>query len=279
MTRLQSLQAELEPFPGYRLRQLIGRGGFSEVWEALAPDQRRVALKFLACRDYTPAREIQSLQAIRRLNHPTLIQIDNVWCFGGYIVVAMELAEGSLLDMLDAYQIEYEAPILPDELCRFLTPVAEGLDFLNARQHQIEGRRVAIQHCDIKPSNLLVFGDVIKIADFGLSSFMTSTLQPHQRAGTLDYAAPEVFQGRLSDRTDQYALAVSYCQLRGGRLPFTDTPSTFARNYVRPEPDLSMMPAREQPLIARALARVPQERWPSSASLVQALTSAVAEDR
>lgn len=265
------LKAGVEPYPGYRLVQLIGRGGFAEVWEASTPESPRVALKFLRCSDQSPAREIQSLQAIREVKHPNLIQINRVWTFDVYIVVDMELAEGSLLDLLDAYQTEFSTPIIAEQVILYLTAVADALDFLNSRQHLIGGRRVAIQHCDIKPSNLLLFGDVVKLADFGLSSLTSSSIQFHRVSGTLDYMAPEVFQGKLSDRTDQYALAVSYCHLRGGRLPFTDTPKKFDRSYVRPDPDLSMLSASEQAPIARGLARAPQDRWPSCTEMMRAL--------
>ena len=95
--------------------------------------------------------------------------------------------------------------------------------------------------------------------------------------GTLCYTAPEVFQGWLSDRTDQYALAVSYCELRSGRLPFSDTPETFDKKYLRPEPDLSMLSPAEQPIIARALDAVPQDRWPSCSNLMTRLTQCLEE--
>jgi serine/threonine protein kinase len=92
-----------------------------------------------------------------------------------------------------------------------------------------------------------------------------------RRVGTLDYIAPEVFQGRLSDRSDQFALAVTYCQLRGGQLPFPNSPTTFRTDYIRPAPDLSMLSHREKPIIARALDPVPMDRWPSCGEVIQRL--------
>jgi serine/threonine protein kinase len=266
----------MEPYPGYRLRQLLGRGGFAEVWEAETSTGGTLALKFMPANDSLAAsKEIRSIQAVRELEHPNLIHIDQVWCQPGYIVIAMELADGSLLDLLDAYISEFQTPIVAEQVCLHLSQAADGIDFLNSRSHVIEGRRVAIQHCDIKPSNLLLFGDTVKLADFGLASPTSSPLKFHRRAGTLDYTAPEVFQGRLSDWTDQYALAVSYCLLRGGYLPFRDTPKTFEKTFVRSAPDLSMLPAVEQPIVHRALSSTPQDRWPSCKEFISRLSKVV----
>ncbi|GIW79689.1 MAG: hypothetical protein KatS3mg105_1496 [Gemmatales bacterium] len=275
--RVFTIRPGLEPYPGYKTIQLLGRGGYAEVWEAESPEGR-IALKFLLANDsLATSREIRSMQAIRTLQHPHLLRIDRIWVYENYIVIAMELAEGSLLDLLDAYQAEFGTPIVPEQVCMYLSQAADALDFLNKRQHHIDGQLVAIQHCDIKPNNLLIFGDVVKLADYGLSS-TTGTrggLHAHRRAGTLDYTAPEVFQGQLSDKSDQYSLAITYCQLRGGRLPFTDTPSKFDRNYVRPEPDLTMLPEAERPIIARALSRVPQDRWPSCTEMMTELAKRI----
>jgi serine/threonine protein kinase len=271
------LQAGLEPYPGYHLRQRLGRGGFAEVWEAEVGEGKSLALKFMPCDDGLAAsKEIRSIQAVRQLCHPHLIQIKNVWCYPGYVVIAMELADGSLLDLLEAYRLEFGTNIVPEQVCTLLGQAAQALDFLNTRQHNLNGQVVAIQHCDVKPSNLLLFGETVKVADFGLSAQTTSQLKAHRKAGTLDFTAPEVFQGRLSDRTDQYALAVSYCLLRAGKMPFADTPANFQADYVRPPPNLSMLPRDEQPIIARALSPVPQDRWPSCTEMIAQLSNVIA---
>ncbi len=276
MLKTSGLYEGLEPYPGYHLRQRLGRGGFAEVWEAETADAKTIALKFMPCDDGLAAsKEIRSIQAVRQLSHPNLIQIDKVWCYPGYVVIAMELADGSLLDLLEAYQTEFGTYIVPDQACSLLAQAAKALDFLNTRQHSVDGQLVAIQHCDVKPSNLLLFGESVKVADFGLSAQTTTQLKSHRKAGTLDYTAPEVFQGRLSDRTDQYALAVTYCKLRAGRLPFPDTPASFKGEYTRPAPDLSMLPREEQPIVARALASVPQDRWPSCGEFMAQLSKVV----
>jgi serine/threonine protein kinase, bacterial len=270
------LYSGMEPYPGYRLRQVLGRGGFAEVWEAETPAGGTVALKFMVANDgLAAAKEIRSIQAIRNIEHPNLIRIEQVWCHLGYIIIAMELADGSLLDLLDAYLTEFRTPIVAEQVCQYLTEAAEGIDYLNSRTHLLDGRKVSFQHCDVKPSNLLLFGDTVKLADFGLAAPTTSPLKAHRRAGTLSFTAPEVFQGRLSDWTDQYSLGVTYCELRGGRLPFRDTPTTFVKGYTRPMPDLSMLPDLERPIVMRALNPVPQDRWPSCREFIARLSRVV----
>ncbi|MFN4260548.1 MAG: serine/threonine-protein kinase [Gemmataceae bacterium] len=273
----QPLQVGMEPYPGCRLRQLLGRGGFAEVWEADADNGTQLALKFMPCQNSTsPGREVRSIQMIRELQHPHLVRIDQVWSSSDYLVIAMELAEGDLRDLLHAYQMEFQTPIPPEQVCIYLSQIADALDFLNTRQHPVDGRLVAIQHCDVKPSNMLLFGDTVKLSDFGLASVTTTHSRTHHREGTLDYAAPEVFQGLLSDRSDQYALAVSYYELRTGRMPFPEI-NAFRQSWPgrRPPPDLSVLTPAERPIIEKALKTIPQNRWPSCAALMEELTKAV----
>lgn len=277
MSGVQSLSPGLRPIPGYRLRVLLGRGGYGEVWQAEVEDGRNVALKFMACDDrLAAAKEIRAIQTIRQLQHPGLVRIDQVWATSGYLVVAMELAEGSLADLLAAYQDEFGTAIGQEEVRLYLSQIADTLDFLNQRQHHVDGNLVAFQHCDVKPGNMLLFGETIKLCDFGLSSQSSARLQAHRKAGTLDYAAPEIFEGNLSAQSDQYALAISYCELRSGRIPFPKV-NSFRASWPRerPEADLSMLTPPEQPIIARALERVPMSRWSSCAEMMAELTKVV----
>lgn len=275
LAQLRPLARGAEPYPGYRLSHLLGQGSWGEVWRATQPNGKNVALKFLPCTSQAAAsREIRALQSIRSLRHPNLLQIEQIWADAAYVVIAMELAEGSLLDLLEVYFGEVGTGMYANHVCHFLSQAAAALDFLNTRQHLIREQRVAIRHCDVKPSNLLVKGQVVKLADFSLSAQTTSPMWYHERVGTLEYAAPEVFQGWLSDRTDQYALAVTYYQLRTGCLPFADTPRSFDRRYVRPAPDLSEIAPTERPILSRALNPVPQNRWTSCTELLTQLRRA-----
>ncbi|MBY0524510.1 MAG: serine/threonine protein kinase [Gemmataceae bacterium] len=281
MLSANSLQVGLEPFPGFRLQRLRGAGCFGEVWEAATADGQVCALKFMPTAEgHAAVQEIRTIQMIRALQHPNVLPADQVWSQAGYLVVRMELADASLLDLFELHLAECGAPLPPQEVCFLLSQAADGLDFLNARRHLVGGQVVAVQHCDVKPSNLLLFGDAVKLADFGLAAPVHARLQAHGRVGSPDYAAPEVFHGQLSNSSDQYSLAVTYCQLRGGRLPFP-TVNSFQASWpqVRPPVDLSMLAAPERPIIARALGRVPHERWPSCARLMAELRDAVGAHR
>src|SRR6266702_4516583 len=106
-----SLGVGLEPFPGYRLCRLLGRGACGHVWEAETTAGKHIALKFMPCKhSMTPARELRAIQAVQSLRHPGLVRMDKVWCQPGYLVVSMELADGTLGDLLTLHQAEYSAP-------------------------------------------------------------------------------------------------------------------------------------------------------------------------
>jgi serine/threonine protein kinase len=276
MLTTQLLRPGIEPYPGCRLRQLLKRTESTQVWKAVTVEERPIAVKFATCHDDRAIQhDLPFLLAVRQLGHPHLIPIYWVWCFRDYVVVAMELARASLLDFLTPSITEFGKPLAARQVWRYLAQAADALDFLNMRKHRLYGQLRTVQHGNIKPSNLLLVSDIVKLTDFKLS-FQASFEQAHERlADTLRYAAPEVFHGWVSDRADQYSLAVTYCHLRGGRLPFPDTPEALNADYVRPEPDLTMLPARERPIIARSLSPCPEERWPSCAELMAQLAKVV----
>jgi serine/threonine protein kinase len=262
----------------YHPRRCLGRGSRGSVWEARSSDGEPLALKFVVCDDdRTTSTLTWSLQALRQLAHPNIVHIDHVAAESGFIVIFMELADGSLMDMYRRHHSQFQQPLPAELVCDYLVQAAEALDFLNGHTPSRDGRRTAIQHGAVRPSNLLLFGDVLKLADCGPVWPTNVPLCFKHWGGSLDYAAPEVFRGCISDWTDQYALAVTYCQLRGGRLPFRDTPERWQRNYVRPMPDLAPLSEAEQAVIARALAPVPQDRWPSCGAMMRELEVAVAD--
>jgi serine/threonine-protein kinase len=269
------LEAGSEPLPGLELVQLRGRGGFAEVWEAMWGGNP-IAVKFMTSRNaLSSSKEIRIIQTLQKLTHPHLIHIDRVWAVPGYIVVAMELADGSLFEFMDAYQQEYQVPIHPNLLLSYMKQVAEALDFLNKHQHPYEGKKIGFQHGDIKPSNILFVGDQMKLADFGLCLAMTSSNVQFDRCGTLDFASPEVHRGYMTNTSDQYSLAITYYHLRtGGGFPFPPPPVGFSRkySYQRPAPDLSLVESAERRILERALEIEPLNRWPNCLAMIEALS-------
>jgi serine/threonine-protein kinase len=255
-----------EPSPGYRLRCVRGRGGFAEVWEAESPVGPPVALKFMPTSNTSStAREMRSVQSLQALEHPYIVKTYGMWSVPGYIVINMELAEATLLDLMSLYHHDLGQPLDPKTLCLYLWQVAEALDFLNARRHQREGRKVGYQHGDVKPNNILLFGDVAKLTDHGLATPTHGPMTPCPRQGTREFSAPEVFVGHLSDWSDQFSLAVTYYALRTGTFPFPPPPppKLITRTFTRPPADLSGVTEAERPALQKALAPVPQERHPS----------------
>jgi formylglycine-generating enzyme required for sulfatase activity len=246
----------------------LGAGGFGEVWEARGPGGFAVALKFIPLGERTGDTELRALEVMKGIRHPHLLGMFGAWQQDGLLIVAMELADGTLLDRLNAAQQQGLAGVPPAELGEYMRDAARGLDHLNA---------IHIQHRDVKPQNLLLVGGGVKVGDFGLAKLLQHTLSGHTGAYTPAYVAPEFLSGRTSSHSDQYALAVTYCQLRGGQLPFTGELARILTGHLMDPPDLTMLPEAERPAVARALAKDPAQRWASCRAFVEALAAAAPE--
>jgi serine/threonine protein kinase len=257
------LRPGAEPVRGYRLVQRLGKGGFAEVWKAEGP-QGPVALKFIAQTDDAARVERRSLAVIKHLEHPNLLRTYETWQVNGFFVVAMELADNTLMDRWRREQAAGGVGIPRDELLRYLREAAEGIDFLQKRY---------IQHRDIKPQNLFLVGDTLKVGDFGLMRLLAHSITGHSGCLTLFYAPPEFFEGKTTRQSDVYSLAVTYCQMRGGRLPFEGSAAAMVAAHLRRAPDLSMLPPAERPVVEKALSKRPDERWPTCRAFVEALTN------
>src|SRR5439155_21823892 len=145
---------------------------------------------------------------------------------------------------------------------------AEALDFMYDQ--------FQLQHLDIKPQNLFLVHNHVKVADFGLAKDMGDKSAVTITGGvTPVYAAPETFDGWLSRYSDQYSLAIVFQELLTGLRPFTGgTMRQLVLQHLQGVPDLNPLPAADRPAIARALSKEPDSRFPSCVALVQQLYAA-----
>jgi serine/threonine protein kinase len=273
-----ALAPGLEPVPGYLLVELLGRGGFGEAWKARGPGGFPVALKFLRVGEGIAVPEVRSLTFLKDIRHANLLSVFGAWQNDDYIIIAMELADRTLLDRSRQHTSSGQSGIPFQELIDYIYDAAKGIDYLNEPRHELDGKSgVSIQHRDIKPHNLFLVGGSVKVGDFGLARVLEQNWTQHSGSMTPAYAAPEFFQGQTSDRSDQYSLAVTYCHLRGGRLPFGGNIAQITAGHLLHPPNLTMLPASERPVVAKALAKKPPDRWPSCRAFVRALAAAEGE--
>jgi hypothetical protein len=272
------LRPDAEPVPGYRLIHPLGRGGFGVVWKAWGPGGFHVAIKFLPVGETSTRIEELFLLALKDIHHPHVLPIYGAWQREGFLIVAMELADRTLLDRQREAAAQGDGPGIPVlELLAYLRDAAAGIDFLNEPRHEVGGKgRVAIQHRDIKPQNLFLVGGSVKVADFGLAKALEHSVASHTGGMTPGFAAPEFFRGQTYPQSDQYSLAITYCQLRGGRLPFEGSAAEIMAGHLTLAPDLRMLPEAEWPAVARALAKNPWDRWPTCRAFVEGLAEALA---
>jgi hypothetical protein len=223
------------------------------------------------------AAHLRGLDIARSIRHPNLLAGFGAWIDDEQLILATELADGSLWDRFLAARAEGLPGIPRDELIDALAEAARGVDYLNEPRHGSGDRAgLGIQHRDLKPQNILLVGGGVKVADFGSARWMEEAVTGHTGLQwTPAYAAPEFFLGATSRHSDQYSLAVTYCHLRSGRLPFSGDHAAVMAGHLMSEPDLSMLDEVERPLVARALAKRPEARWPSCRAFVEALRATI----
>jgi serine/threonine-protein kinase len=276
-----NLEAGVEPVAGYKLIRKLGRGGFGEAWEAEAPGGVRVALKFIRLGNAQAGPELRGLEVIRNIRHPHLLDVQFAVQVEDCLVIAMPLCDESLWDRLKECTKEGPPGLPRDDLLRLMGELAEAVDFLNEPRHPAgDGRLVGVQHRDIKPHNIFLVGGSVRLADFGLAKILEASCARHTGSMSPDYVAPEALKGTVAPQSDQYSLAVTYCQLRTGRLPVTgETIGEVVYNHLHGTPDLSALPEEERPVVGRALAKEPGARWPTCRAFVLGLeAAALAED-
>jgi serine/threonine protein kinase len=255
-----------EPIPGYKVIQRIGAGGYGEVWTAQAPGDLTKAIKFVygLLDEDRAARELKALNRIKGVRHPFLLSLERIEVVEGQLLIVTELADGSLKDRFDACRKEGKPGVPREELLANLRDAADALDYM-IEQH-------SLQHLDVKPENLLLLGGRIKVADFGLVKDIHDHTASMMGGLTPVYAPPEVFEGRPSRRSDQYSLAIVYQEMLTGVVPFPGrTAAQLAAQHLNAKPRLTSLPAEDQPIIARALAKKPNDRFNSCRELIDVL--------
>lgn len=272
MTAAFEVHPDVEILPGYRLIRKIGSGGYGEVWLCDAPGGLKKAVKIVygTLDEERASSELRSLQRIREVKHPFILSLERIEVVDGHLIIVTELAESSLHDQFHAYCLQGMNGIPRERLMGYLRDTAEALDFLSLKHD--------LQHLDVKPGNLLLVADRVKLADFGVVKNLSE--KQHSCIGGLtpSYAAPEMFDGRAGRHSDQYSLAIMYYELLTGRIPFDGTTmAQLATQHLHHKPNLELVPEAEQAILHRALAKEPSQRFPSCSEFIEKLAHAERE--
>jgi serine/threonine-protein kinase len=245
----------------YRLGELIGRGGMSNVYSGR--DERlgrQVAIKLLKSSLAGDAvfrtRFRQEAQAASRMAHPTIVRVfdageERIVEPGGFegIVpfIVMEFVEGNLLKDV----IREDGPLDSAEAIRITEGILTALEY---------SHRAGVVHRDIKPGNVMItHGGQVKVMDFGIaraiSDSSATVAQTTAILGTAQYFSPEQARGESVDaRTDLYSTGVVLFELLTGQPPFTgETPVAVAYQHVS---EMPVAPSSINPLVSPAIDQV-----------------------
>src|SRR5438876_4665201 len=269
------LTSQSEPIPGYRLIERLGRGGFGEVWKCEAPGGLHKAIKFVYgdLRSATGSsglaeQELRALSRVKAVHHTYILSLERYDIIDGQLLIVMELADRTLWDRFRECRAQGQPGIPRAELIGYMEETAEALDLMNSLYQ--------LQHLDIKPQNLFLVHNHIKVADFGLVKDITDQKFMTITGGvTPVYAAPETFDGKFSRQSDQYSLAIVYQEILTGLRPFTGTTmKQLILQHMQNAHDLTPMPVHDRPIVAKALAKQPEDRFATCEEFVQQLRRA-----
>ncbi len=268
----------------YQLRDLLGEGGMASVY--LAYDSaldRQVAIKTL----HTELGREQSFrerfrreaQAVAKLQHTNIVSVFDTGEdeLGGALMpyIVMEYVEGQPLGSVLQADIRQFGAMPAEKALKVTADVLAALE---------TSHEMGLVHRDIKPGNVMMTKrGVVKVMDFGIARAMqsgvTSMTQTGMVVGTPQYLSPEQALGRGVDaRSDLYSVGIMLFQLLTGRIPFdADSALAIAYAHVQEEPvapssiNRSVTPAMDA-LVARALKKNPNERFPSAAAMQDEIT-------
>jgi serine/threonine protein kinase len=266
-------------FGKYEINRLLGKGGMGEVYEAFDTDKRRnVALKLLADRyahDETyRARFLRESHAAAVLQEPHVIPIHDWGEIDDTLYIDMRLVKGQTLhDMLESHALE------PQRAVDIVQQIAAALDAAHAQ---------GLIHRDVKPQNIIVTSDDFAyLVDFGIAETRGEThlTMAGYQVGSFDYMAPERFgEQTATPAVDVYSLACVLYEALTGRKPFPGpSEQVIAGHLSAPPPSPSAVnrrvPAALDEVIARGLAKHPDDRYGSAGALARAAKRALSAPR
>jgi predicted ATPase/Tfp pilus assembly protein PilF len=263
---------------GYRISGLLGRGGMGFVYEAEHQVlKRKAALKTLSPElgggDEFRERFIRESQTVASIDHPNIIPIYDAGELGGLVYIAMRYVQGPDLEQL----LEQTGTLDPQQTLTILEQVAGALDSAHAHE---------IIHRDVKPPNVMIENSSgrIYLMDFGIAkqSGARGMTQAGMFVGTVDYASPEQIEAKeVTAAADIYAFGCVLYQCLTGKKPY-ERDSDIAVMYAHmTEPPPKVTDARaELPealdlVIARAMAKAPDQRFPSCREMIDAARAAL----
>jgi tRNA A-37 threonylcarbamoyl transferase component Bud32 len=269
MTESVGIESGVE-IGGYRVEELIGRGGMGEVYRAHdARLDRNVALKILAPRyaDDNAFRErlLRESRLAASLDHPNVVPVYDADVTDSGFYLAMRYVDGADLRAV----LRREGALPAARALDLISQVADALDAAHAK---------GLVHRDVKPSNVLIDErGHCYLADFGLTQDASDRGHATDGSllGTLDYVAPEQIRGNeVGERADIYGLGCMLFECLTGDVPFR-RPSEVATLYahLQDEPPSAStrsaaLPPAIDAVLARAMAKEPDERYSSCAELV-----------
>lgn len=275
-----------EEIAGYRIESLLGRGGMAVVYRAQDTRLgRNVALKLLSPElmesEQFRLRFIRESRLAASLDHPNIVPIYEAGEADGLLYIAMRLVTGT--DLKTAIG---DVPMDPQRVLHIATQVCNALDSAHSQ---------GLVHRDVKPGNILLSptpdgSEHVYLTDFGLTKRMSSISGGLTRTGnflgTIDYVAPEQIAAKPVDpRTDIYALGCVLYECFTAQLPFhrDDDAARLWAHLVEAPPHVSAVrPELGEELdavVARAMAKAPEQRYPSCHGLLLDLREAVGLSR
>ncbi|MCE9532024.1 MAG: protein kinase, partial [Planctomycetes bacterium] len=269
------IESQAHPIPGYRLIERIGGGGFGDVWKAEAPGGLIKAIKIINgdLRAVDPdgsrhaEQELKAIKRVQAIRHPYLLSLERYDIVEGRLLIVMELADCNLWDRFKECRAKGLPGIPREELLGYLQESAEVLDLMNTQ--------FGLQHLDIKPQNLFLVHNHVKVADFGLVKDLEGLRAEITGGVTPVYAAPETFDGVATRFCDQYSLSIVFQELLTGVRPISGANAQqLMVQHLQGVPNLSPLPPADRAVVGRALSKKPDDRFPSCMQFIRALHQA-----